>query len=815
MPVWGDYEVNLSQVLGRGGMSIVYGGRQISLRRPVAIKVLKRDLIDESPEFVDRFNREAMILAKIVDQHIVQVYGAGTADGNYYYAMEFVQGEDLAKKLKDGYVFSEGEILDIALSVARALEAAWKHQVVHRDIKPSNILITEEGRVKVMDFGLAKALDTNQTRTNIIMGTPRYISPEQAMGKECDIRSDIYSLGAVLYELATRQPPFTADDVTALLYKHINEPPEPPRKHNPNISETLELIILRMLAKNPEQRYQTPIELIKDLERVRSGDKLSQKTISLAREAARVRSRRPAALLAALAVVAFAAGGYYLFFAPRPSEVPPAAPTTQVPPEPLPQPQIPVHQIEPDKDREAFESFYKKGVEAFANGSYEQAIAHLESARTFTRYAEPVRADIEEKIRRAAYQVALNRAREALEARRFEDALAALARVEDTDEVRALSREINYRKYLTSAADREIEGQWDLAAEDYEKALAFTDEKAVLERSRNFCRLVHEANEAFRAKQYAQARVLFEKALTYERSETYLRDRILECTRQIEAAEAETRERRRTEWLQLVRAARDHFTTARWQQSLEALTRAKEIGFTDEEFEKLLAAATRACAAPAGMVYIPAGQATLGSNSGKDFEQPEHPTTTGEFYIDITEVTCAEYAKFLAEFKDHTRCHPDEPKNKDHTPLLWKDQKDPAAPVVGVDWYDAFAYAAWAGKRLPTEAEFEKAAGWDPVAGRKRVYPWGDAFSTEDLPSFFGCLRMGSGVLEWSADPFKPYPGSPSKHPFFGGKFGVARGGYTLEEEAKQAARVSTRVPLGREHRSLKLGFRCVKDVGK
>lgn len=817
MPVWGDYEVNLSHILGRGGMSVVYGGRQISLKRPVAIKVLKRDLIEESPEFVDRFNREAMILAKIVDQHIVQVYGAGTADGNYYYAMEFVEGDDLAKKLKDGYAFSEGEIIDIGISVARALEAAWKHQVVHRDIKPSNVLITHDGQIKVMDFGLAKALDANQTRTNIIMGTPKYISPEQAMGKDCDIRSDIYSMGAVLYELATQRAPFTADDVTALLYKHISEPPEPPRKLNANLSETLELIILRMLAKNPEHRYQTPIELMKDLERVRTGDKLSQKTISLAREAAGITARRRKALLTALALVALGAAiAYYFLYYKKESDIRHIPTTTlQTPPEQPKQSTIQVNPIVPDKDREAFDSFYNKGVQAFADGNHEQALAHLESARAFAKYAEAVKADIDEKIRRAEYQIAVKKAREALEAKRFDDALAALAKAEDTEEVRTLSREINYRKYLQSATDREIEGLWDLAADDYEKAMAFTDEKAVFERTRDFCRLVHKANEAMRAKDYLQARDLFEKALTYERSESYLRDKIRECTKEIDKARTEAKERRRKEWQELVRTARDHFTHARWKESLAALTRAKEIGHTDEEFEKLLVAASRACAAPPGMAYIPAGESTLGANSGKDVEQPEHPVTTGEFYIDLTEVTQADYARFLAEFKDHTRCHPGEPKNKDHTPLLWKDQKDPNAPVVGVDWYDAFAYAAHAGKRLPTEAEFEKAAGWDPAARRKRAYPWGDAFSKEGGASFFACQGMGSGVLEWSSDAFKPYPGSSAKHPFFGDKFAVARGGYALEEDAKTAARVTTRVPLGREHRSLKLGFRCVKDIGK
>ncbi|MBI2899755.1 MAG: serine/threonine protein kinase, partial [Planctomycetes bacterium] len=139
---WGDYEVFFDQVLGRGGMGTVYRGRQVSLNRPVAIKVLKRDLT-ESPEFVRRFHREATLLAKLIDSRIVQVFGAGEAEGQHFYAMEFVEGEDIASKIRRGHQFSPQEMVEIALATAEGLKAAWREKIIHRDIKPSNIIISK------------------------------------------------------------------------------------------------------------------------------------------------------------------------------------------------------------------------------------------------------------------------------------------------------------------------------------------------------------------------------------------------------------------------------------------------------------------------------------------------------------------------------------------------------------------------------------------------------------------------------------------------------------------------------------------------
>src|SRR6185503_7076517 len=166
LKTWGDFEINFERLLGRGGMGAVYMGRQISLNRPSAIKILKQDLTS-NPEFVKRFHREAALLARLVDNHVVQIFGAGEA-------------EDYASKVRKGHKFTTEEVLKVGEAVGLALQAAWRHRIIHRDIKPSNILLTKQGgQTKVMDFGLAKNPDSDLTESEVIMGTAKYMSPEQ------------------------------------------------------------------------------------------------------------------------------------------------------------------------------------------------------------------------------------------------------------------------------------------------------------------------------------------------------------------------------------------------------------------------------------------------------------------------------------------------------------------------------------------------------------------------------------------------------------------------------------------------------------
>ncbi len=297
--IWGDFEVFVDQVLGQGGMGAVFKGRQVSVDRPVAIKVLKKDIAG-SADFVQRFQREAKLVARIVDSHVVGVFGAGEADGDHYYVMEFVEGEDLSARIKVQKKCGAKEILEVAESVALALQAAWKFKIVHRDIKPSNIIMCRDGQIKVMDFGLAKNPEMELTRSNLIMGTVKYISPEQATGGDVDFRADMYSLGCVLYEMATGMAPFKGDSPTAVIYQHVHKRPSPPRDANPDLPENVQAMILRCIAKRPDDRYTTIESLIAEARTIAGGGKPEALTLVLAKDmlsAVGVNSDGPTAVL--------------------------------------------------------------------------------------------------------------------------------------------------------------------------------------------------------------------------------------------------------------------------------------------------------------------------------------------------------------------------------------------------------------------------------------------------------------------------------------------------------------------------------------
>ena len=266
----GDFDIHEDQILGEGGMGTLYRGRQRTLGRPVAIKVI-REIFTASPDFVQRFRREAELLAQVNDPSVVQVFGTGTWKGRLYYAMELVEGQDVASQLKDKVRFTPSEILHVAEGVAQALRAAWRYRIVHRDIKPSNILLTPDGAVKVADFGLAKSLRIPQGESHMIAGTSDYISPEQGIGMAVDIRSDIYSLGVVLYELLAGRPPFKSTGTfTHVVYQHVHVVPPSLEKASPNAPKPLVALIERCLAKRPKNRFQTPDDLLKEIRDVRS-----------------------------------------------------------------------------------------------------------------------------------------------------------------------------------------------------------------------------------------------------------------------------------------------------------------------------------------------------------------------------------------------------------------------------------------------------------------------------------------------------------------------------------------------------------------
>src|SRR6266511_2139955 len=258
--------------LGRGGMAKVYRGEDTVLGRTVAIKVLAPQFADD-PNFVTRFRREAQAAARISNQNLVSVFDTGSDDGVHFIVMELVEGRTLAEFLTGGGRIMPERAIDIAMDVCRALEAAHAQGVIHRDIKPGNIMLNQRGDVKVADFGIARMTTTADTiaQTAAVLGTASYLSPEQAQGQPVDGRSDIYSLGCVLYEMVTGRPPFLGDSPVTVASKHVLEQPASPSKVNRDVSSDLDSVILRALSKNPANRYQSAEEFRADLERIRRG----------------------------------------------------------------------------------------------------------------------------------------------------------------------------------------------------------------------------------------------------------------------------------------------------------------------------------------------------------------------------------------------------------------------------------------------------------------------------------------------------------------------------------------------------------------
>jgi serine/threonine protein kinase len=256
--------------LGKGSMGVVFKAKQISVDRVVAIKILLVQLA-QNKEFIKRFEREAMIAAKLSHNNVVNAIDAGQNDGHYYFVMEYVEGPTIKDYLDKNKVFEEKEALRITLAIAEALKHAAQKGLIHRDIKPENVILTKEGDVKLADLGLARLTDDEKwglSEAGMAIGTPYYISPEQVRGEtNIDIRADIYSLGATLYHMVTCKVPYGGETPNDVMRKHVDVKVSivPPDHLNPNLSGGLGMVVETMMAKNREHRYQTPDDLILDL----------------------------------------------------------------------------------------------------------------------------------------------------------------------------------------------------------------------------------------------------------------------------------------------------------------------------------------------------------------------------------------------------------------------------------------------------------------------------------------------------------------------------------------------------------------------
>ncbi|CAB4876431.1 unannotated protein [freshwater metagenome] len=286
----------IGDVIGRGGMAEVHEGRDLRLGRRIAVKILRPDLARD-PSFQARFRREAQSAAALNHPNIVAVYDTGedtlaaSEDSPTvivpYIVMEYVDGMTLRQLLASGRRLLPERALEITAAVLSALDYAHRHGIVHRDIKPANVMLTRTGDVKVMDFGIARAINdanSSMTATSAVMGTAQYLSPEQARGEVVDARSDLYSAGVLLYELLTGKPPFTGDSAVAIAYQHVSEMPIPPSRIDGGVSAEIDGVVMRALAKRADDRYQSAAEFRADVERAIVGAPMTAAVLPISLE---------------------------------------------------------------------------------------------------------------------------------------------------------------------------------------------------------------------------------------------------------------------------------------------------------------------------------------------------------------------------------------------------------------------------------------------------------------------------------------------------------------------------------------------------
>ncbi len=276
-----DGRYRIVRKLGAGGMANVYLAEDQELGRRVAIKILN-DRHANDDQFVERFRREAKNAASLSHPNIVSVYDRGEADGTYYIAMEYIEGRTLKELIVTRGPSPVAIAIDYSRQILSALRFAHRNGIVHRDIKPHNVLVDSEGRVKVTDFGIARAGTSQMTEAGSIIGTAHYLSPEQARGAPVDQTSDLYSAGIVLYELLTGTVPFSGDTPVEIAMKHLSQTPEPPTAHRSDLPRDLDYVVLRALAKDPTERYRSAEEMDGDLERIARGLAVSAETAEAA-----------------------------------------------------------------------------------------------------------------------------------------------------------------------------------------------------------------------------------------------------------------------------------------------------------------------------------------------------------------------------------------------------------------------------------------------------------------------------------------------------------------------------------------------------
>ncbi len=838
----------LVRQVGEGGFGAVYKAYEKGLGRTVALKFLH----SENPEDVQRFVREAQTAAKLTHPHIVPLHEVGMVDGKHYLAMEFIEGTTLAKLRVE-----PRKALEIIRDVAGAVQHAHEKGIVHRDLKPQNLMMGRstgsgqtDGHVWVMDFGLARQIrsGTTITTSGLVVGTPAYMPPEQANGERCDARSDIYSLGATLYELVTGHPPFEGPGALAILDKVRLEDPFPPRRFNPKLDPEIETIIAKAMEKTPVRRYDTAQALAEDLRRHLAGEPILAKPSSLATKAMKwIKRHRAASAVGAVVLAGFALFGIVLT----------------------------VNSIR----------FHRK---------IRDLEVRAEVAENDARFAEA--ADVWREIRTllpehpdAADRTAQLRIRAEEKARAADRRRAAVEWIDRGHAGREEYTAARRKRDLKRAQEKVLrdgipayEGEarktplWTVQREadalEQEMDFRYIDSLLAYTRALGVDPQNAEAREAladFYYEEFKEAEnqgnrresKTKEKLVRLFGEAKYARELVWEGTLELDSepsgAEAELRRYEEGPDRRLVDKPVKSLGTCRIRETkLEAgsyLLILRKPGYREVRYPVLIGRGTRHVGKVnlytddeigKDFVSVPGGPFIMGRDkeayNAFDPEKGKTPSDPEDFSLAKYEVTYVEYAEFLNDrtFHDLEKAWTRTPRQAPSSGHYWEKREEMIAatsglekrPVLGISWHDAHAYAEWKTKkakdrgervtyRLPTSVEWEKAARG--VDGR--IYPWGNhwdwsftsgggsksgARQPDEIGEFekdespYGVRDMGGGMKEWCEDGPEDAPDSR-----------YVRGGSWISANVP-AFRMASRNWNGRASVHTSIGFRVVRVRG-
>jgi serine/threonine protein kinase len=778
------------EVVGKGGMATVYKAKQLSLNRLVAIKVVHPNLIHDT-EFLNRFHREAQMAASLNHPNIVMIYDEGSLNGVHFIAMEYLEGKDLHCILQEKGKLSVEHTISIIKPIAEALDFAHSKGLVHRDVKSANILVTDSGRPVLTDFGIAHAASgTKITLAGSVIGTPEYMSPEQAEGKDLDGRSDIFSLGIVMYECLTGKVPFKGDNPLTTIYGIINESTPSIKRLNSKIPGWLDSIVMCSLSKTPDARFPSGRILSEHLNERKtpsgSFSKIQGKPIKnkSAKPDIKPETNKTNKTLVGLIVLfgIITITSTFLYFSQKSAGGLNKSNKNRSDKESLAG-MIPLSDIT---------GLVNDASILYNDQKYEEAMVKYKEAQVL----QPANQQVNGKIK-------------------------------EIDDIISKRNEV---QRLTVSADRFF-GKNDLsnARNDYAKILeidkqnehskeqlAIIDQKlgaiTTSQNKRNFYKYRAKGDSLFRKQHYEKAKSEYEKAIKIKSNDS-IKAVLNDIQFYITNNEVDSEN--------LVIKANKNLIAGKLSLAKDELVEALKLQPGNSNIAKRLDSLEKAIQLRIqsevnnNMILVQGGSFEMGSEISADDQKPAHRVTLSPFRIDKYEVSVKQY-KLFCEFKGIAM--PAAPE------WGWKDDE----PILNVKWEDARAFAMWAGKRLPTEAEWEYAAlGGVSATGNK--YSGSNSASAvatynqmtiikpkpveSNSPNELGIFNMSGNVWEWCSDFYSPefYKNANQDNPKgpATGTYRVIRGG-AWNTSTKEIMVKNRAFHNGKYENSV--GFRCVKD---